>query len=127
MTTLAIKNTAEYKELSIEETLKILDATTDGLTEREAEKRTAIFGFNEVVEKKKNPILDFLSRYWGVMPWLLELATILSYILKHYLEAAIIFFTSDYKRNYRLCTGSRLATSTGNAEEAFGCRSQGTA
>jgi H+-transporting ATPase len=92
MTTLAIKNTAEYKELSIEETLKILEATTDGLTDREAEKRNAIFGFNEVVEKKKNPILNFLSRYWGPMPWLLEAAIILAYILKRYLEAGIIFF-----------------------------------
>jgi H+-transporting ATPase len=92
MTTLAIKNTAEYKELSIEETLKILEATTDGLTDREAEKRNAIFGFNEVVEKKKNPIVNFLSRYWGPMPWLLEAAIILAYILKRYLEAGIIFF-----------------------------------
>jgi H+-transporting ATPase len=91
MTALAIKNTSEYKELSIEESLKILDTKTDSLTEQEAEKRTAIFVFNEVREKKKNPILHFLSRYWGPMLWLLELATILSYILKHYLEAAIIF------------------------------------
>lgn len=114
MTTLAIKNTAEYKELSIEETLKILEATTDGLTEREAEKRTAIFGFNEVVEKKKNPILNFLSRYWGVMPWLLELATILSYILKHYLEAAIIFslLTINAIIGYVQARGSQRALET---------------
>jgi H+-transporting ATPase len=91
MDTPQIKNTSEYKELSIEQTLQILDARSDGLTEVEAKKRTEAFGFNEVSEKKKNPILDFLSRYWGPMPWLLEAAIILAYILKHYLESAIIF------------------------------------
>ena len=57
----------------------------------EANRRTQKFGFNEVTEKKGNPVLAFLSRYWGPMPWLLELAIVLSYVLKHYLEAGIIF------------------------------------
>jgi len=30
-------------------------------------------------------------RYWGPMPWLLELAMVLSFILRHYLEGIIIF------------------------------------
>ena len=36
-------------------------------------------------------MLAFLLRYWGPMPWLLELAIVLSVVLKHYLEAGIIF------------------------------------
>ena len=84
-------NTSEYKELSIEDTLKILDSSTNGLAEAEATLRTQKFGFNEVAEKRGNPILAFLSRYWGPMPWLLEVAIVLSYVLKHYLEAGIIF------------------------------------
>ena len=43
------------------------------------------------MEKEKNPVLEFLSRYWGPMPWLLELAMALSYILGHYVELVIIF------------------------------------
>ena len=86
-----IKNTAEYKDLSVEETLKILESSTFGLTELEATNRAQKFGLNEVTEKKNNQLLDFLSRYWGPMPWLLELAIVLSYFLKHYLEAGIIF------------------------------------
>ena len=86
-----LKNTSEYKELSIEDTLKILDSSTNGLTESEATHRTQKFGFNEVAEKRGNPVLAFLSRYWGPMPWLLELAIVLSFVLKHYLEAGIIF------------------------------------
>ncbi len=92
MNIISQRKTSDYKELSLEQTLKLLNTTGEGLSEVEAKKRNEIFGFNEVIEKKKNPILNFLSRYWGPMPWLLEAAIILASILKHYLESAIIFF-----------------------------------
>ena len=88
---LVVKNTSQYKSLSVEETLKLLRSSTDGLTESEVQRRLQIFGLNEVAEKRSNPVLTFLSRYWGPMPWLLELAIVLSVVLKHYLEAGIIF------------------------------------
>ncbi len=90
-TSLTIRNTSEYKEPSITETLKLQQSSTNGLTEEEVQRRLQIFGFNEVAERRKNPVLAFLSRYWGPMPWLLELAIVLSVVLKHYLEAGIIF------------------------------------
>ena len=43
-----------------------------------------------MVSRKKNPVLEFLSRFWGPMPWLLELAIALSIFLGHDLEAVII-------------------------------------
>ncbi|MEW6002645.1 MAG: HAD-IC family P-type ATPase, partial [Nitrospirota bacterium] len=85
------RSTSEYKKISMEETLKFLETSTDGLTESEAGKRLRIFGYNEIIEKKKNPFLEFLLRYWGPMPWLLELAMALSFILRHYFEGIIIF------------------------------------
>jgi H+-transporting ATPase len=88
---LSIKNTSAYKEFSTTETLKLLQSSINGLTEVETKQRLLKFGFNEVSEKKNNPFLAFLKRYWGPMPWLLELAIILSVVLKHYLEAGIIF------------------------------------
>ncbi len=88
---LTIRNTSEYKDPTVEETLQLLQSSTDGLTESEVQRRLQIFGFNEVVEKRSNPVLTFLSRYWGPMPWLLELAIALSVLLKHYFEAGIIF------------------------------------
>ncbi|MEM3706091.1 MAG: plasma-membrane proton-efflux P-type ATPase [Candidatus Bathyarchaeia archaeon] len=86
-----IKSTSEFKQLSIEETFKILETSMQGLTETEAKNRIEKFGYNEITEKRKNPFIDFLKRYWGPMPWLLELAIILSCIIGHYLEAIIIF------------------------------------
>ena len=88
---LSIKNTSEYKESSVTETLKLLQSSINGLTEVETRQRLLKFGFNEVSEKKQNSLFAFLKRYWGPMPWLLELAIILSVALKHYLEAGIIF------------------------------------
>jgi H+-transporting ATPase len=88
---LKLRNTSEYKKISLEETLKFLEATKDGLSQSEVTNRLRIFGYNEIVEKKKNPFLKFLLRYWGPMPWLLELAMGLSFALKHYLEGIIIF------------------------------------
>ncbi len=86
-----VKKTSEYKQLTIEDTIKLLETSVNGLTESEARNRLEKFGYNEVIEQQRNPFLDFLSRYWGPLPWLLELTFALSYALHHYLEAAIIF------------------------------------
>jgi len=86
-----LKKTSEYKEFPVEETIRLLKTSTNGLAESESKERIERFGYNEVVEKEKNPILEFLSRYWGPMPWLLEFTMGLSYISCHYLELAIIF------------------------------------
>ncbi len=88
---LRLRNTYEYKKLSVEESLKILETSKDGLAGYEAGKRLRIFGHNEIMERKKNPFLEYLLRYWGPMPWLLELAMALSFLLKHYAEGIIIF------------------------------------
>jgi H+-transporting ATPase len=88
---LRIQSTSKYQRLSSEETLKSLETSAEGLAESEARNRLNQFGFNEIVEKKKNLFLEFLHRYWGPMPWLLELAMGLSFTLKHDLEGILIF------------------------------------
>jgi H+-transporting ATPase len=85
------KNSSEFEQLSAAEVFKLLGSSADGLNEDEAQRRLKISGFNEITEKRTYQVLVFLSRYWGPMPWLLELAIVLSIILSHYLEAGIIF------------------------------------
>ncbi len=85
------KSTSEYKSVSIEETFHSLESATQGLSEFEARKRLEIYGYNEIQEGKKNYLLEFFMRYWGPMPWLLELAMALSFALRHYLEGMMIF------------------------------------
>lgn len=88
---LKIKNTTEYKTISLEETYKFLETTADGLSDSEVKDRLGKFGKNEIVEKKQNSLLEFILRYWGPMPWLLEIALALAFALNHYIEGIIIF------------------------------------
>ena len=46
---------------SLDETLKRLSCTTNGLSSSEIEARVKEYGYNEIVEKKVNPILKFLG------------------------------------------------------------------
>jgi H+-transporting ATPase len=82
--------TSEYKKISLEEAFKFLDSSADGLSDSEVKNRLEKLGYNEIVERKNNPLFEFLLRYWGPMPWLLELAMGLSFILGHYMEGTII-------------------------------------
>jgi H+-transporting ATPase len=86
-----IKPTSEFKSLSLAETFAFLQSSEDGLTSSDVEERLLCFGRNEIKEEKKNPILQFLGRYWGPMPWLLELAMVLSFRLDRAPEAIVIF------------------------------------
>jgi H+-transporting ATPase len=85
-----LKSTSEYKNISLKDTMKFLETSADGLTTDEAEGRIEKYGYNEIEEVKKNAILQFLKRYWGPMPWLLEFSIVLTLILKHYTESGII-------------------------------------
>ena len=49
-----IKNTSEYKTISLEETYKLLETTTNGLSDTEVKIRLEKFGNNEIAEKKQN-------------------------------------------------------------------------
>jgi len=86
-----IKNTSEYNKISIEDMYKYLETNADGLSDAEANNRIEKFGSNEIVIKKQNSFFEFILRYWGPMPWLLEFAMGLAFALNHYFEGIIIF------------------------------------
>ncbi|MBI5727917.1 MAG: plasma-membrane proton-efflux P-type ATPase, partial [Ignavibacteriales bacterium] len=85
-----VRSTSEFKNLSLEETYLFLHANSGGLSDVEAQQRLAIQGSNEIVEKQRNYFLEFILRFWGPMPWLLEIACGLSIVLTHYVEGLII-------------------------------------
>ena len=80
----------DFKSLSMPELLKKLDASTDGLTNDEAKKRLTQYGPNEIEEKKTNMFLKFLSYFWGPIPWMIEVAVILSAVARHWPDFFII-------------------------------------
>ena len=69
---------------------KKLGSSPDGLTQAEAQKRLAQYGPNEIAEKKTNPFLKFLSYFWGPIPWMIEVAVILSGVVRHWPDFFII-------------------------------------
>ncbi len=52
-----------------------------GLTAAQVEQQLHEVGYNEIPEKKTYPVLQFLSKFWGLTAWLLELIIAISWIL----------------------------------------------
>jgi len=82
----------EVKSASVEELYKDLDTSRKGLTSEEAKKRLDEYGYNEIEEKKVSPLVKFLSYFWGPIPWMIEIAAILSAFIKHWEDFGIITF-----------------------------------
>ena len=55
----------DFKELSIEETFKILQTSSEGLTETEAKKRLEKYEYKEVQEKKAKSLQGFPQTFLG--------------------------------------------------------------
>jgi H+-transporting ATPase len=67
-----------------------LGSSPDGLTQTEAQKRLTQYGPNELTEKKTNLFLKLLSYFWGPIPWMIEIAVILSGVVRHWPDFFII-------------------------------------
>ena len=80
----------DLKSLPLPEVEKKLGLSPDGLSQAEAQKRLTQYGPNEIEEKKTNPILKFLSYFWGPIPWMIEVAVILSGVVRHWPDFGII-------------------------------------
>ncbi len=75
---------------TLSQLLEQLDASSGGLTQEEAGGRLERYGYNELAEKKVNPILKFLSYFWGPIPWMIEAAAVLSALVRHWEDFGII-------------------------------------
>src|SRR5579859_5975236 len=76
---------------SIPDTLAALRVNPEiGLTHAEVDARRAENGYNEVVEKKEHPVLNFLKKFWGISAWMLELIMALSAVLGKYSDLVVV-------------------------------------
>ena len=80
----------DLKSLPLPEVERRLETSPDGLTQAEAEKRLTQYGPNEIAEQKANPLLKLLTYFWGPIPWMIEVAVILSGVLRHWPDFFII-------------------------------------
>jgi H+-transporting ATPase len=88
----------EVKQMSVEKAEKMdvnelaqaLSSSRKGLSSEEAKQRLEQFGPNVLEEKKQRPILKLLGYFWGPIPWMIEVAAILSIVVRHWDDFAII-------------------------------------
>jgi H+-transporting ATPase len=80
----------ELKSLPMAEVEKRLGSSPDGLTQAEATKRLAQYGPNEIPEKTTSPLRKLLTYFWGPIAWMIEVAVVLSGVLRHWSDFVII-------------------------------------
>lgn len=74
----------------MDEVFASLDSSPDGLSAAQAAERLAEYGPNEISEKRRNPVLVFLGYFWAPIPWMIEIALVLSVVVGHWPEAIVI-------------------------------------
>ena len=61
-----------------------------GLTGEQAWGRLERFGPNEIAEEHKSLVLVLLGYFWVPIPWMIEVALVLSLVVRHWTDAAVI-------------------------------------
>jgi len=105
----------DLKTLPIAEVEKRLGSSPNGLTQAEAATRLTKYGPNELVEKKTNPLLKFLMYFWGPIPWMIEVAVVLSGVVRHWPDFFIILLLLCANA----CVGFWEERQAGNAIDAL--------
>jgi len=97
------------------------EASTDtetqvqGLSSAQAEERLQQYGPNALQEKKTLPLLRLLGYFWGPIPWMIEVAAILSAVVQHWADFAIILALLAFNAG----VGFWQEFTAGNAVEAL--------
>ena len=81
----------DFNRVKIEEVMRALQSNLNrGLESIEVESRLKQYGYNEVPEKKVNPVVRFVKKFWGLTAWMLETIIVLSCILQRYSDVYIV-------------------------------------
>ncbi|HWU40522.1 MAG TPA: plasma-membrane proton-efflux P-type ATPase, partial [Candidatus Acidoferrum sp.] len=67
-----------------------LESSSQGLTSAEAAARQAQVGPNALPEHRVSPFVKFLGYFWGPIPWMIEIAAVLSAGVRHWDDLGII-------------------------------------
>lgn len=82
----------KYFQKSIEETMKYFNVSKNGLNSKETKKQRELYGYNELVEKKKDTILKvFLEQFKDFLVIILIIAGIISMVTGN-IESTIVIF-----------------------------------
>jgi len=81
----------QWHGLTADEALQALNSRRSGLSETEAKTRLLQYGLNELKTKKKTlPIVVFLRQFLSPLIYVLLAAVIVSVVVEHFMDAAVI-------------------------------------
>ena len=85
------KHTDDYARQEIDKTIRELHTDgRHGLESVEAKRRIDRFGYNEIEEKEEPLWHRIFRRFWGPIPWMIEVAAILSAVVQKWDDFIII-------------------------------------
>lgn len=67
-----------------------MQATEEGLTSEEVQKRIEQYGYNKLPESTRNAFLVYLGYLWNPLSWAMECAALLAIILLDYADFCLI-------------------------------------
>ncbi|MDD3118811.1 MAG: cation-transporting P-type ATPase, partial [Victivallales bacterium] len=80
------------KDMPVGQLFSALDSSAGGLTGVEAKNRLALCGPNALEEKKRGVLKEIFHFFWGPIPWMIEVAALLSLIASDFNDFYIIMF-----------------------------------
>lgn len=80
----------QFDTLNVEQAMEILNTSMTGLSITEASKRLQQYGSNTIQRKKQSSTVKFLSRFWGPVPWMLEITAFLTFVIGKTVDTYII-------------------------------------
>jgi len=85
-----IISSEDAKKSDINELFQKLSSCDKGLSSTEAKERIQTYGYNQIEEKKKSVLLKLFNYFWGPIPWMIEIAAILSAVVHNWEDFWII-------------------------------------
>jgi H+-transporting ATPase len=83
-------NSTKKQSVDKKQTEDVNDEKLQGLSSEEAEERLKKYGPNSIEEKEESWIHRLFKRFWGPIPWMIEVAAILSALVQRWEDFAII-------------------------------------
>ena len=80
-----------FDQVKTEDVLRSLHSNLSmGLGSAEVKNRLREYGYNEIPEKKTNPLVRLAKKFWGLTAWMLEVIIVISLVLHNYPDVYIV-------------------------------------
>ncbi len=90
------KTSGDLETAELDAVYHQLATSPKGLTTAQAQQRIEKYGRNELVDKEASDLEKFLRFFWGPIAWMIEAAAVLSLLMGHWSDLAIILVLLFY-------------------------------